>query len=81
VLLTPAAADAAAATAAASPAAQVALSGLLFASAHPADAFAAEALLGTIFSLSLVAADGNLLVPLLAHALYNAAVLGTRLLL
>lgn len=60
---------------------QVPLTGLLFASAHPADAFPAEALLGTILSLSLLAADGNLLVPLLAHSLYNTCVLGAEFLL
>jgi membrane protease YdiL (CAAX protease family) len=57
------------------------LTGVLFASAHPADAFPAEVLLGTILSLSLLAADGNLLVPLLAHSLYNACVLGAEFLL
>ncbi len=60
---------------------QVVLTGLLFASAHPADAFLPEALLGWILSLSLLAADGNLLVPLLAHSLYNVCVLGTEFLL
>lgn len=60
---------------------QVPLTGLLFASAHPADAFPAEALLGSILSLSLLAADGNLLVPLLAHSLYNTCVLGAEVLL
>jgi membrane protease YdiL (CAAX protease family) len=60
---------------------QVPLTGLLFASAHPADAFAAEVLLGSILSLSLLAADGNLLVPLLAHSLYNTCVLGAEFLL
>jgi len=60
---------------------QVPLTGLLFASAHPADAFPAEALLGSILSLSLLAADGNLLVPLLGHALYNSCVLGAEFLL
>lgn len=59
----------------------VPLTGLLFASAHPADAFPAEALLGSILSLSLLAADGNLLVPLLAHSLYNTCVLGAEFLL
>lgn len=59
----------------------VLLSGLLFASAHPADAFPAEALLGTVLSLSLIAADGNLVVPLLAHVMYNSVVLGTEFLL
>lgn len=59
----------------------VPLTGLLFASAHPADAFPAEALLGSILSLSLLAADGNLLVPLLGHALYNSCVLGAEFLL
>jgi membrane protease YdiL (CAAX protease family) len=59
----------------------VPLTGLLFASAHPADAFLPEALLGTILSLSLLAADGNLVVPLLAHSLYNGIVLATEFLL
>jgi membrane protease YdiL (CAAX protease family) len=54
---------------------QVPVTGLLFASAHPADAFPAEALLGSILSVSLLAADGNLFVPLLAHSLYNMCVL------
>lgn len=59
----------------------VLLTGLLFASAHPADSFLPEALLGVILSGSLLAADGNLLVPLLAHSMYNAVVLGTEFLL
>uniref|UniRef100_A0A383VMF1 CAAX prenyl protease 2/Lysostaphin resistance protein A-like domain-containing protein n=1 Tax=Tetradesmus obliquus TaxID=3088 RepID=A0A383VMF1_TETOB len=59
----------------------VLLTGLLFASAHPADSFLPEALLGCILSGSLLAADGNLLVPLLAHSMYNAVVLGTEFLL
>lgn len=50
---------------------QVPLIALLFASAHLADAFPAEALLGSILSGALLAADGNLLVPLLAHSLYT----------
>lgn len=60
---------------------QVPITGLLFASVHPAESFYAEALLGTILSLSLLAADGNLLVPLMAHSLYNTFVLGTEYLL
>jgi membrane protease YdiL (CAAX protease family) len=60
---------------------QVLLTGLLFASAHPADSFLPEALLGVILSGALLAADGNLLVPLLAHSMYNACVLGTEFLL
>jgi membrane protease YdiL (CAAX protease family) len=60
---------------------QVLLTGLLFASAHPADSFIPEALLGVILSGALLAADGSLLVPMLAHSMYNACVLGTEFLL
>ncbi len=56
-------------------AAQVLASALLFAAAHPASALLPEALLGGVLGAALLAADGNLLVPTLAHALYNASVL------
>lgn len=60
---------------------QVVVTGVLFASAHPADAFLPELLLGCVFGGALLAAGGNLLVPLLAHALYNAGVVCAELLL
>ncbi|KAF8062934.1 hypothetical protein HT031_003773 [Scenedesmus sp. PABB004] len=63
------------------PAAATVLSALFFASAHPSDAFAAELLLGCVFGAALLAGDGNLAVPLLAHSLYNAFVLTTEALL
>eukprot|EP00775_Hariotina_reticulata_P005170 gene5170-5408_t len=57
------------------PAVAVLLTGLLFASAHSSEAFLPEALLGVILSAALLAGDGNILVPLLAHCLYNSFVL------
>jgi len=59
----------------------VLLTGLFFASAHPSDAFFPEALLGIILSVALLAGDGNLIVPLLAHFLYNTFVLGVEFVL
>lgn len=49
--------------------------------AHPTDAFLPEAVLGCVFGGALLAGGGNLVVPLLAHAVYNAGVLGAELLL
>ncbi len=54
---------------------QVILSSLAFAAAHlnPADAAPLFAL-GCMLSVTTIAADGNLLAPTLAHALYNGVV-------
>jgi hypothetical protein len=55
---------------------QVGVSSLAFAAAHPSALVAPELLIGAVFGAAFVAAEGNLLVPTLAHSLYNALVLG-----
>ncbi len=62
-------------------AAQVAASSLLFAAAHPPSAFLVEALLGAALGTACVAARGNLVAPVLAHAAYNGLVVSAALLL
>ena len=52
------------------------MSSLAFAAAHPSALAAPELLIGGVFGAAFVAAEGNLLAPTLAHALYNALVLG-----
>lgn len=60
---------------------QVAASSLVFAAAHPAPAFPSELLLGAALGAACVAARGNLAAPVLAHALYNGAVVAAALVL
>jgi membrane protease YdiL (CAAX protease family) len=59
--------------------AAVALDAAAFAAVHPAEGgaagYAAEALLGALLAGAAVAGGGNLAVPLVAHAGYNAIVL------
>lgn len=61
------------------PGVAVVLSGLLFAAIHPQPHFIPEALLGCILGAAMLSADGNLLVPTLAHALYNGVIVAAEL--
>lgn len=61
--------------------AQVLVSSALFAAAHPAADALPEFTLGCLFGSMLLAAEGNLAVPILCHGLYNGLVLGSEFLL
>ncbi len=54
---------------------QVLVSGGLFALAHPSSQFVPEAATGVVLGAAYLASRGNLLVPTLAHAGYNAAII------